>query len=112
MKAVKFTLTTYLTYYDKTEQREVELEDEMAAQLQAFANGKEVTNEDLQEGLPDVYDEIEFEAYNRARELLIIDGYKNYGECFVVNEPTALTSGATTLKRERTESLRFHVSGR
>lgn len=86
MKTVKFTLTTFLTYYDKTEQLEVELEDEMAAQLEAFANGKEVTNEDLQEGLPDVYDEIDYEAYNRARVLLIIDGYKNYGECFVVNE--------------------------
>lgn len=86
MKTVKFTLTTFLTYYDKTEQLEVELEDEMAAQLEAFANGKKVTNEDLQEGLPDVYDEIDYEAYNRARGLLIIDGYKNYGECFVVNE--------------------------
>ncbi len=40
MKTVKITLTTYLTYYDKKEQLEVELEDEMAAQLEAYANHK------------------------------------------------------------------------
>ena len=34
MKTVKITLTTYLTYYDEKEQLEVELEDEMAAQLE------------------------------------------------------------------------------
>lgn len=86
MKTVKITLTTYLTYYDKKEQLEVELEDEMAAQLEAFANGKKITNKDLQEGLPDIYEEIDYEAYNRAHDLLVIDGYKNYSECFVVNE--------------------------
>lgn len=86
MKTIKFTLTTYLTYYDKKELLEVELEDEMAAQLEAFANCKKVSDEELQEGLPDVHEEIDYEAYNRARELLIIDGYKNCRECFVVNE--------------------------
>ena len=70
MKTVKITLTTYLTYYDEKEQLEVELEDEMAAQLDAFANGKKVTNEELQEGLPDIYEEIDYEAYNRAHDLL------------------------------------------
>ena len=70
MKTIKFTLTTYLTYYDKKEQLEVELEDEMAAQLEAFANCKKVSDEELQEGLPDVHEEIDYEAYNRARELL------------------------------------------
>ena len=86
MKTIKFTLTTYLTYYDKKEQLEVELEDEMAAQLEAFANCKKVSDEELQEGLADVYEEIDYEAYNRARELLIIDGFKNNRECFVLNE--------------------------
>ena len=62
------------------------MEDEMAAQLEAFANCKKVSDEELQEGLPDVHEEIDYEAYNRARELLIIDGYKNCRECFVVNE--------------------------
>ena len=86
MKTVKITLTTYLTYYDKKEQLEVELEDEMAAQLEAFANGGKVTNMELQEGLPDIYEEIDYEAFNRAHDLLVIDGYKNYSECCVVNE--------------------------
>lgn len=86
MKTVKITLTTYLTYYDEKEQLEVELEDEMAAQLEAFANGGKVTNVELQEGLPDIYEEIDYEAFNRAHNLLIIDGYKNYSECYVVNE--------------------------
>ena len=82
MKTIKITLTTYLTYYDKEEQLEVELEDSMAEQLEAFANGKEVTNEQLEEGLPEVYEEIDYEAYSRAHDLLVIDGYKNYGECY------------------------------
>ena len=82
MKTIKITLTTYLTYYDKEEQLEVELEDSMAEQLEAFANGREVTNEQLEEGLPEVYEEIDYEAYNRAHDLLIIDGYKNFGECY------------------------------
>ena len=58
----------------------------MAAQLEAFANCKKGSDEELQEGLPDVHEEIDYEAYNRARELLIIDGYKNCIEFFVVNE--------------------------
>jgi hypothetical protein len=82
MRTIKITLTTYLTYYDNKESYEVELEDAMADQLEAFANGKEVTNEQLEEGLPEVYDEINFEANNRARTLLIIDGYENCGECY------------------------------
>jgi hypothetical protein len=86
MKAVKITLTTYLTYYDEKEQLEVELEDEMAAQLEAFANGGKVTNVELQECLPDIYEEIDYEAFNRAHDILVIDGYKNYSECCVVNE--------------------------
>ena len=86
MKTVKITLTTYLTYYDEKEQLEVELEDEMAAQLEAFANGGKVTNVELQESLPDIYEEIDYEAFNRAHDLLVIDGYKNYSECCVVNE--------------------------
>ncbi len=46
----------------------------------------QITNEELQEDISDVYEEIDYEAYNRARELLVIDGYKNNSECFVVNE--------------------------
>jgi hypothetical protein len=38
--------------------------------------------EQLEEGLPDVYEEIDYEACNRAHNLLIIDGYKNCGECY------------------------------
>lgn len=82
MKKININLTTYLTYRDKTELYEVELEDSMAEQLETFANGREVTNEQLEEGLPEVYEEIDYEAYNRAHDLLIIDGYKNFGECY------------------------------
>ncbi|MBO5941967.1 MAG: hypothetical protein J6Q63_01620 [Bacteroidales bacterium] len=82
MKTIKITLTTYLTYLDKKEQLEIELEDSMAEQLEAFANGKEVTNEQLEEGLPEVYEEIDYEAYSRAHDLLIIDGIKNYRGCY------------------------------
>ena len=82
MKTIKITLTTYLTYYDKKESYEIELEDPMAEQLEAFAKGSEVTNEQLEEGLPEVYEEIDYEAYSRAHDLLVIDGYKNYGECY------------------------------
>lgn len=82
MKTIKINLTTYLTYYDKKESYEIELEDSMAEQLEAFANGKEVTNEQLEEGLPEVYEEIDYEAYSRAHDLLIIDGIKNYRGCY------------------------------
>lgn len=82
MKTIKITLTTYLTYYDKKESYEIELEDSMADQLETFANGNEVTGEDLEAGLPEVYEELDYEACNRAHDLLIIDGYKNFGECY------------------------------
>ena len=79
---IKIDLTTYLTYYDKKEEYEIELEDTLVDQLDAFANGKMVTKEELEEGLPDVYEEIDYEAYSRAHDLLIIDGIKNCGECY------------------------------
>lgn len=84
MKTITITinLTTYLTYYDKKEQYEVELEDAIVGRLDAFANGKTVTKEELEDGLPDVYEEIDYEAYSRAHDLLVIDGIRNCGECY------------------------------
>ena len=82
MKTIKLNLETYLTYYDKKEVIEVELEDAIVEQLDAFANGKRVTKEELEEGLPDVYEEIDYEAYSRAHDLLVIDGIRNCGECY------------------------------
>lgn len=82
MKTITINLTTYLTYYDKKEQYEVELEDAIVGRLDAFANGKTVTKEELEDGLPDVYEEIDYEAYSRAHDLLVIDGIRNCGECY------------------------------
>ena len=82
MKTIKINLTTYLTYRDKTELYELELEDAIVDQLDAFANGKKVNKEELEEELPDVYEELDYKAYRRAHDLLIIDGFKNCGECY------------------------------
>ena len=78
MKTIKLNLETYLTYYDKKEVIEVELEDFMVEALEALAEGYDLSDETIEEELPEVYDELESAATSRAWEYLVIDGWKNF----------------------------------
>lgn len=78
MKIVKLELTTYLCYSDETEIIEVELDDAQGEILENFSNGKPIEDEELEEKLPDIYEELDYAGYLRAYDHLVIDGWRNH----------------------------------
>ena len=80
MKKIKIELTTFLSYSDETEIYEVEIEDTMAEQLEALAQGQNLTEDEIREDLPEVFSELKRKALRRACDLLVIDGWENFQE--------------------------------
>ena len=78
MKTVKIKLTTFLCYRDVTEVIEVELDDSQVELLENSSNGKRIDEEELEEDFPEIFEDLDYAAYLRAYDLLIIDGWRNH----------------------------------
>lgn len=76
MKTVKIELTTWLCYSDETDILEVELEDEVADKLLAVADGKELNEDSIEELVPEAFEPLDLEAYQRAFDRQVIDGWE------------------------------------
>ena len=76
MKTVKIELTTWLCYSDETDFLEVELEDEVADKLLAVADGKELNEDAIEELVPEAFEPLDLEAYQRAFDRQVIDGWE------------------------------------